>query len=88
MQDFASHRDTHPNCSTCDVPMWLVWIERTKAGTNKHFECKACDAAKVTAAAKDDLFTAAFERHAPESVSQKRSAPPKGTGLILGVDLT
>jgi hypothetical protein len=68
--------------------MWLVWIERTKAGINNHFECKACAAVKVIAAAKDDLFAAAFDRPTPELAAQKRSAPPKGTGLIFRVDLT
>jgi hypothetical protein len=70
MPDFAPRSDdTHPRCSNCDVPMWLVRIERTEAGTNNHFECKACDARKVIAVPKDASFSAPLDRQAPEARS-------------------
>jgi len=44
MQDKATPPDCHPRCPACDVPMWLVRIERTG---RSHFECKACGATTV-----------------------------------------
>ena len=35
---------THPKCPHCDIPMWLVVVERVEGNERKHFECKACDA--------------------------------------------
>jgi transposase-like protein len=48
MQDKAAPPDCHPRCPACDVPMWLVRIERTG---RSHFECKACGATTVEPAA-------------------------------------
>jgi hypothetical protein len=39
---------THPRCSECGVPMWLVGIDRVGPIERKLFECKACDAKLVT----------------------------------------
>ena len=44
----ATHPDYHPRCPTCEVPMWLVRVERTG---RSHFECKVCDATTVKSAA-------------------------------------
>lgn len=55
MQNIAPDDNPHPRCAVCDVPMWLIRIERGAAGTSNHYECKACDARKVIAAANDDL---------------------------------
>ena len=39
---------SHPRCTECSVPMWLVSVDRVGAIERKHFECKACDAKLVT----------------------------------------
>ena len=38
-----------PTCETCDLPMWLVQIERVTVyqADRLHFECKVCDSRAV-----------------------------------------
>jgi len=35
---------SHPRCAVCQVPMWLVIVERRGDTERKRFECKACGA--------------------------------------------
>jgi hypothetical protein len=37
---------THPRCPECQVPMWLVQVDRG-AVEHKQFECKACGAKAI-----------------------------------------
>jgi hypothetical protein len=41
---------THPRCTECGVPMWLVAVDQIGTIERKQFECKACDAKLVTQA--------------------------------------
>jgi hypothetical protein len=41
-----SSRPSHPNCSICDVPMWLVKVEVGDVADRQHFECMVCDKAE------------------------------------------
>jgi hypothetical protein len=44
MTELASE-PSHPNCPICNVPMWLVKIEKAESGEElHHFECKVCEA--------------------------------------------
>jgi hypothetical protein len=42
---------THPRCSSCTLPMWLVEIDGFGTAQQHHFECKICDKKIVMPAA-------------------------------------
>ena len=46
-----AHLGTHPKCSVCGVPMWLVQIIKHVSGdaklTRNQYECQACDAVAI-----------------------------------------
>jgi hypothetical protein len=36
---------THPRCTSCGVPMWLIRsVRSSEERAHQYFECKACDA--------------------------------------------
>jgi hypothetical protein len=61
-RDFAARREVfmpeglevthpwHPRC--CEVPMWLVEVQKAGADTQHVFECKVCDKRVVQPADK------------------------------------